>query len=123
MEPARVSSSQVDLTRYGLDKTPTLLVLQCPGATRSPEEGEVYSLDARPRWQNEWGQTASAPALISCMASATPYRIAVPGSATSVVALACGCSPDQPRRFAVFAAGQAILQPDWAQQLCLLCDY
>ncbi len=30
----------MDLTRYGLDKTPTLLVLQCPGATRSPEEEE-----------------------------------------------------------------------------------
>jgi len=25
VEPARVSSPQVDLTRYGLDKTPTLL--------------------------------------------------------------------------------------------------
>ena len=36
MEPARVSSPQVDLTRYGLDKIPTLLVLQSPGATRPP---------------------------------------------------------------------------------------
>ena len=45
----RVSSTQVDLTRYGLDKTPTLLVLQCPGATRSPEEEEVHSSDARAR--------------------------------------------------------------------------
>ena len=31
MEPARVSSPQVDLTRYGLDKTPTLLILRCLG--------------------------------------------------------------------------------------------
>ena len=48
VEPARVSSPQVDLTRCGLDKTPTLLVLQCPGATRSAEEEEVHSWDARP---------------------------------------------------------------------------
>ena len=42
MEPARVSSPQVDLTRCGLDKTPTLLVLQSrgkpppPGRRRNP---------------------------------------------------------------------------------------
>ena len=47
MEPARVSSPQVDLTRCGLDKTPTLLVLQCPGATRSAEGEEVHS------WEEE----------------------------------------------------------------------
>ena len=52
MEPARVSSPQVDLTRCGLDKTPTLLVLQCPGATRSAEGEEVHSWDAGPRWQS-----------------------------------------------------------------------
>ena len=45
MEPARVSSPQVDLTRCGLDKTPTLLVLQCPGATHSAEEEEAHSWD------------------------------------------------------------------------------
>ena len=36
MEPARVSSPQVDLTRCGLDKTPTLLVLQCPERPTPP---------------------------------------------------------------------------------------
>ena len=51
MEPARVSSPQVDLTRYGLDKNPTLLILHCLGATRSARKGEeVHSSDARPRW-------------------------------------------------------------------------
>ena len=31
MEPARVSSPQVDLTRCGLDKTPALLILHAIG--------------------------------------------------------------------------------------------
>ena len=52
MEPARVSSPQVDMTRCGLHKTLTLLVLQCPGATRSAEGKEVHSWDAGPRWQS-----------------------------------------------------------------------
>ena len=39
MEPARVSSPQVDLTRCGLDKTPTLLVLQSRG-NPPPQGGE-----------------------------------------------------------------------------------
>jgi len=51
MEPARVSSPQVDLNRYGLDKTPTLLILHCLGATRSSEGEELHLSDARPRWQ------------------------------------------------------------------------
>ena len=37
MEPARVSSPQVDLTRCSLDKTPTLLVLQCPERPTPPK--------------------------------------------------------------------------------------
>ena len=44
MEPARVSSPQVDLTRCGLDKTPTLLVLQCQGLTCFAEGEETKSL-------------------------------------------------------------------------------
>ena len=39
VEPARVSSPQVDLTRCGLDKTPTLLVLQSRGKP-PPQRGE-----------------------------------------------------------------------------------
>jgi len=76
VESARVSRPQVDLTRYGLDKTSTLLILRCLGATRSAEErvhllpgGKVLSSDARPRWQSrgeaEHGQkvaTTSLPA-------------------------------------------------------------
>ena len=42
----------MELTRYGLDKTPTLLILRCLGATRSAEGEEVHSSDARPRWQS-----------------------------------------------------------------------
>ncbi len=47
MEPARVSSPQVDLTRYGLDKTPTLLILRCLGATRSARRGRRCPLQTR----------------------------------------------------------------------------
>jgi len=42
VEPARVSSPQVDLTRYGLDKTPSLLILRCLGATRSARRERRY---------------------------------------------------------------------------------
>ena len=53
MEPARVSSPQVDLTRYGLDKTPTLLILRCLGVDPlRPKGKEVPATDARPRWQS-----------------------------------------------------------------------
>ena len=53
MEPARVSSPQVDLTRYGLDKTPTLLILRCLGVDPlRPKGKEVPTTDARPRWQS-----------------------------------------------------------------------
>ena len=53
MEPARVSSPQVDLTRYGLDKTLTLLILCCLGVDPlRPKGKEVPATDARPRWQS-----------------------------------------------------------------------
>ena len=53
MGPARVSSPQVDLTRSGLDETPTLLILHCLGATRSARGGEeVQPSDACPCWQS-----------------------------------------------------------------------
>ena len=39
-----------------------------------------------------------------------------------MVALACDCLSDQVRRRAVFAAGQAFLQPDGARQLRILID-
>ena len=43
MEPARVSSPQVDLTRYGLDKTPTVLVLQSRGTPSPPRGRGIHS--------------------------------------------------------------------------------
>jgi len=61
VEPARVSSPQVDLTRYGLDKTPTLLILRCLGVDPlRPKGKEVPATDARPRWQSR-GEARRSP--------------------------------------------------------------
>ena len=53
VEPARVSSPQVDLTRYVLDKTPTLLILPssrtCSGHPHLRREGVLTQQAGRPR--------------------------------------------------------------------------
>jgi len=45
MGPARVSSPQVDLTRYSLDKPITLLALQSRGTSPPPFEGEESTVE------------------------------------------------------------------------------
>jgi len=97
VEPARVSSPQVDLTRYFLDKTPTLLVLHCLGATRSPKEEEVHSPDARPRWPLYRGVGgierdmvfvgASAQGEVSWIAPGVTSRGAIPRTAPGRIRL------------------------------------